>query len=151
MSATDLDVLGPVEFAVVEFPAGVVGGTGFAQLLALADSGVIRILDLEFVRRTADGAVVPVEVADLAVGPGVDLTPFDGAASGLVATTDLATLGDSIGVGSVAAVLVYEEQVLIPVVTAWHAAGGRLALVGHLEPADLDQALDATEPAKAGA
>ncbi|WP_217180550.1 DUF6325 family protein [Nakamurella multipartita] len=150
MSATEVDVLGPVEFAVVEFPAGVVSGSGFAQLLELADSGVIRILDLEFVRRTADGAVVPVEVADLTVGPGVDLSPFVGASSGLVDTTDLATLGDSIGVGSVAAVLVYEEQVLIPVVAAWHAAGGRLALVGHLEPTDLDEALDATEPAKAG-
>ena len=41
-------------------------------------------------------------------------------------------------------------RLLIPVVAAWHAAGGRLALVGHLEPADLDEALDATEPAKAG-
>lgn len=146
-----MDVLGPVEFAVVEFPTGVVSGSGFAQLLELADSDVIRILDLEFVRRSADGAVRPVEVADLAVGPGVDLAPFAGASSGLVDTADLSTLGDSIGVGSVAAVLVYEEQVLIPVIAAWHAAGGRLALVGHLEPADLSQALDATEPATAGA
>lgn len=141
----DLDVLGPVDFAVVEFPSGVIGGDGFAQLLKLADSGVIRVLDLEFVTRIADGTVVPVEVSDVAVGPGADLTPFTGASSGLVDATDLAALGDSIGVGSVAAVLVYEEQVLIPVVTAWHSAGGKLALVGHLEPADLDEALDATE------
>ena len=141
----DLDVLGPVEFAVVEFPGGVIGGAGFGELLRLADSGAIRVLDLEFVTRIADGSVVPVPVADVAHGPGVDLTAFDGAASGLVDATDLATLGDSISVGSVAAVLVYEEQVLIPVITAWHAAGGRLALVGHLEPADLDEALDVTE------
>lgn len=145
MTAADLDVLGPVEFAVVEFPGGVVGGDGFRELLRLADSGVIRVLDLEFVTRIADGSVVPVPVGDVAVGPGVDLTPFDGASSGLIDGADLATLGDSIEVGSVAAVLVYEEQVLIPVVAAWHSAGGRLALVGHLEPADLDEALDGTE------
>jgi hypothetical protein len=141
----DLDVLGPVEFAVVEFPAGVIDGDGFGELLRLADSGVIRVLDLEFVTRIADGSVVPVSVADVAVGRGVDLSAFDGASSGLVDATDLATLGDSITVGSVAAVLVYEEQVLIPVVAGWHAGGGRLALVGHLEPSDLDEALDVTE------
>lgn len=145
--ADDLDVLGPVEFAVVEFPGGEIRGDGFARLLELADSGVIRVLDLEFVTRAADGTVIPVAVSDVTVGPGVDLSPFDGASSGLVDTTDLAALGDSITVGSVAAVLVYEEQVLIPVVTAWHAAGGKLALVGHLEPAELDEALDATEDA----
>lgn len=143
--ADDPDILGPVEFAVVEFPAGVIDGDGFGELLRLADAGVIRVLDLEFVTRIADGSVVPVAVADVAAGPGVDLTPFDGASSGLVDATDLATLGDSIEVGSVAAVLVYEEQVLIPVVAAWHSAGGRLALVGHLEPAELDEALDVTE------
>lgn len=146
-SVDDPDVLGPVEFAVVEFPGGVIGGDGFGELLKLADSGAIRVLDLEFVTRIADGSVVPVPVADVAVGPGVDLAAFVGASSSLVDATDLATLGDSIAVGSVAAVLVYEEQVLIPVVSAWHAAGGRLALVGHLEPADLDEALDIAEGA----
>ena len=146
MTAVDEpDVLGPVEFAVVEFPGGVIGGDGFDALLRLADSGVIRVLDLEFVTRIADGSVVSVPVADVAVGPEVDLAAFDGASSGLVDATDLATLGDSIAVGSVAAVLVYEEQVLIPVIAAWHAAGGRLALVGHLEPAELDEAIDVTE------
>ena len=146
-AADDLDVLGPVEFAVVEFAGGVVGGDGFDHLLRLADSGVIRVLDLEFVTRIADGSVVPLSVADVAVAPGVDLSAFAGASSGLVDATDLATLADSIQVGSVAAVLVYEEQALIPVVAAWHAAGGRLALVGHLEPAELDAAIDETEGA----
>lgn len=143
--ADDLDILGPVEFAVVEFPGGVIGGDGFDRLLGLADSGVIRVLDLEFVMRKADGSVAPMSPADVAVEPGVDLAAFDGASSGMVDATDLATLGEKIAVGSVAAVLVYEEQVLVPVVAAWHAGGGKLALVGHLEPAELDEALDATE------
>jgi Family of unknown function (DUF6325) len=150
LSIDDLDVLGPVDFAVVEFPSGVIGGAGFSELLKLADSGVIRVLDLEFVTRIGDGSVVPVEVADVTVGPEVDLTPFVGASSALVDATDLVALGDSIAVGSVAAVLVYEEQALVPVVTAWHAAGGKLALVGHLEPAELDEALDATETVSGG-
>jgi hypothetical protein len=134
-----------VDFAVVEFSAGVISGDGFDQLLRLADVGVIRVLDLEFVTRNGDGTVVRVEADSVAVPPGVDLTPFVGASSGLVDATDLAQLADSIAVGSVAAVLVYEEQALIPVVTAWHSAGGRLALVGHLEPAELEEALDASE------
>jgi hypothetical protein len=143
--AEDLDVLGPVDFAVVEFAGGVISGDGFDQLLRLAESGVIRVLDLEFVTRTADGSVARVDTGSVAVAPGVDLAPFVGASSGLVDATDLAALGDSISVGSIAAVLVYEEVALIPVVAAWHSAGGRLALVGHLEPEELDDALDATE------
>jgi hypothetical protein len=141
----DLDVLGPVDFVVVEFPGGVVSGDGFGRLLALTDSEVIRVLDLEFVTRIADGSVIIVDPADVTVASGVDLSAFAGASSGLVDAADLASLGDSLEVGSVAAVLVYEEQALLPVLAAWHSSGARVALVGHLDPAELDEALDSTE------
>lgn len=143
------DILGPVDVVVVEFPGGVVGGAGFDRLLSLADTGIIRVLDLEFVARQPDGSIVSVEVADVAVD-GVDLAPFAGASSNLVDATDLDVLHDALSPGSVAAVLLYEEQALNPVIAAWRSAGGRLALVGHLDPAELNEVLDATDDAVEG-
>ena len=45
---TDLDSLGPVDYLVVEFPAGASNFTGEMadELLALVDSGTIRVIDV---------------------------------------------------------------------------------------------------------
>ncbi len=73
------DQFGPIEYVAVEFPGGAPTSAGFEQLLILVDSGVIRILDLEFVTKAADGsvAVVPASTFELA---DFDLAQFDGAA-----------------------------------------------------------------------
>jgi len=48
MTDDPLDELGPVDFIIVEFPAGEKNFTGEAadELLALAEAGSIRIIDL---------------------------------------------------------------------------------------------------------
>lgn len=135
---------GPLEVLVVEFPDGTVRGDGFDRLLALADAGLIQVLDLEFVERGGDG-VTAVDPADLRVGDGVDLSPFAGAASGLLDADDRALLIGTLGADSVAAILVYEQLTMEPVVAAWRAAGATIALAGHVEPEDLEDSLDATE------
>ena len=48
MTDRSLDELGPVDYLVVEFPAGASNFTGemAAELLALVDSGTIRVIDI---------------------------------------------------------------------------------------------------------
>jgi hypothetical protein len=48
MTDRSLDELGPVDYVVVEFPAGASNFTGemAAELLALVDSGTIRVIDI---------------------------------------------------------------------------------------------------------
>ena len=48
MTERSIDELGPVDYLVVEFPAGQQNFTGEAadQLLRLHDSGIIRVMDL---------------------------------------------------------------------------------------------------------
>ncbi len=48
MTEVSLDELGPVDYLVVEFPAGASSFTGemAAELRALADSGTIRVIDV---------------------------------------------------------------------------------------------------------
>ena len=57
MSDTALDELGPVDYMVVEFPAGASNFTGemAAELLALVDAGTIRVIDILILTKNEDG------------------------------------------------------------------------------------------------
>src|SRR4051812_49600674 len=67
MTDTSLDDLGPVDYLVVEFPAGASNFTGemAAELLALVDSGTIRVIDIVILTKDEDGAVEAVVPADV--------------------------------------------------------------------------------------
>jgi len=140
------DDLGPMDYLAVEFPGGRITGDGFAVLLDLVDRGVVRILDLEFVTKSPDGSVGVVDAAGLDTDPGLDLSPFAGASSGILDRSDIDEVGAAIGPGSVAAVLVYEELVIFPLIAAWRRSGARVIAEGQISPDDIVLALDATEP-----
>ena len=63
---TDLDSLGPVDYIVVEFPAGASNFTGemAEELLALVDSGTIRVIDVLILTKNEDGTVEAMEFSD---------------------------------------------------------------------------------------
>jgi hypothetical protein len=135
------DELGPVDFLAAEFPGAHIPPGGFEQLLALADAGVIRILDVEFV---ASGRQV--DVRELSNPGGADLSAWAGASSGLLDDSDLQQIAAAIRPGSLAAVIVYENRWVFGVVDAWRREGARLIADGGLSPDELVAALDATEP-----
>lgn len=137
------DQYGPIDFLVVEFPTGVPEPSGFDALLAAVDSGHVRILDLEFVSR--DGETIVTRDAGDFESPSI--RSFTGASSGLLDDEDTATLTGALTDGALAVVVVYEELSILPAISAWTGSGARLALEGHLTPADLDAALDTTESA----
>jgi len=64
---TDLDELGPVDYIVVEFPAGASNFTGemAEALLALVDSGTIRVIDILILTKKEDGTVDAKEFSDV--------------------------------------------------------------------------------------
>ena len=65
--STDLDSLGPVDYIVVEFPAGKSNFTGemAKELLALVDSGTIRVIDVLILTKNEDGTVDAMELSDI--------------------------------------------------------------------------------------
>lgn len=141
-----LDELGPMDYLAVEFPAGRITGDGFALLLDLVDRGLVRVLDLEFLAKSPDGAVGLVDAGSLDADAGVDLTPFEGASSGILDQSDIDEVGAAIGPGSVAAMLVYEELTILPLLAAWQRGGARVITEGQISPDEIVLALDATEP-----
>lgn len=81
--------MGPIDYLVVEFPGNRMTGEGFPLLVDLVDRGLIRILDLTFIRKDADGTVTGLEIGDLTGDGELDLTVFEGASSGLLGQDDL--------------------------------------------------------------
>ena len=63
-STSDVEMMGPVDYLVVEFPGSKMTGEGLPLLVDLVDRGIIRILDLVFVSRDTDGNVSGVALAD---------------------------------------------------------------------------------------
>jgi Family of unknown function (DUF6325) len=116
-------------------------------LLALADGGVISILDMEFVANDGNGSARKVGLAELGSPGSADLSAWAGASSGLLDDSDLQMIASAIRPGSVAAVVVYENRWVFGVVDAWRRAGARLIADGGLSPDELVAALDATDPA----
>lgn len=53
----ELDVMGPIDLMVVEFPHRKTPGEGVKLFVDLVDRGIIRVLDLVFVRKEEDGSV----------------------------------------------------------------------------------------------
>src|SRR5689334_24578527 len=97
---TDEIELGPVDYFVVEFPGNKMTGEGLPLLVDLVDRGIIRILDLVFVSRDADGTVSGMEIADFDSDGELDLAVFEGASSGLLDESDVAEAASVIEPGS---------------------------------------------------
>jgi hypothetical protein len=145
MSA-ELEESGPIDYIVVEFPGNKMTGEGFPLLVDLVDRGIIRILDLVFVRREEDGTITAAEITDLDGDGELDLAVFQGASSGLLDVEDLDEAGSAVAPGSSAAVLVYENRWAAPLASALRRGGAQLVAGGRIPVQAILAALDAAEP-----
>ena len=145
---SDLDQLGPVDYLVVAFPTEQMTGEAFPLLIDLVDRGVIRILDLEFIRKDEDGTVTTLSQVDLERMKVLEAALFDGANSGLLRPDDLAEAAAALDPGTAAGVLVYENVWAAPFAAALRRTGGYLAATGRIPIQELVAALDAVETAE---
>ena len=142
----DAEAMGPISYLIVEFPGNKMTGAGFAALVDLVDRGVIRILDLEFVTRRADGSVDAVQLRDLDSDGQFDLTIFEGASSGLLDQSDFDEAGKALDPGSSAGILIFENRWATTFVEGMRQGGAELVAAGYIPLADIAASLDATEP-----
>jgi hypothetical protein len=144
---TDEIELGPVDYLVVEFPGNKMTGEGLPLLVDLVERGIIRILDLVFVRKDVDGSVSAFEIADFDADGTLDLAVFEGASSGLLDESDLADAGTVIEAGSSAAIIVFENRWAAPFIGALRRGGAQLVASGRIPVEDLLDALTTAESA----
>src|SRR3982751_5892279 len=127
---TDLDALGPVDYVVVEFPAGASNFTGemATELLALVDSGTIRVIDILILTKNEDGSVEAKELSEIAdLGP---LQAVEAQLAELLAADDVAHLAAAMEPGSTAGVLIWENLWAAPFASAARRSGGQLIADG---------------------
>jgi hypothetical protein len=137
--------MGPIDYLVVEFPGSKLTGKAFPMLVDLVDRGLIRILDLLFVKRETDGSIVGLTVADLDQDGKLDFAVFEGAASGLLSKDDLDEAAAVIEPGNSAGILVYENVWAAPFAAALLESGAQLVASGRIPVPDVMAALDETE------
>jgi uncharacterized membrane protein len=141
----DLDDLGPIDYIVIEFPGNKFTGEAFPALIDLVDSGIIRILDLLFVRKELDGSVQVLSLSDFEADGGFDLSIFEGASSGLLGDDDVAEAASAIEPGSSAGLLVWENTWAEPFATAVRRSGGQLVASGRIPVQAILATLDQIE------
>jgi hypothetical protein len=147
--AATLDQMGPVDYFVIGFENERMSGEAFPMLLDLVDRGIIRILDLAFIRKEADGRVTMLSQVDLERMEVLEAALFDGVASGVLGPDDLEEAAQALEPGTSAGVLVYENVWAAPFASALRRAGGYVAATGHIPIQELVAALDAVEAAEA--
>jgi len=145
VSDTDVE-LGPIDYVVVEWPADKQPtGEAFPHLVDLVDRGLIRVLDLAFVKKEMDGSIVGLDLRDFAADGDPQLTIFEGASSGLLGDDDREEAGNAIEPGCSAALIVYENTWAAPFATALRRGGAQLVATGRIPVNAIISALDELE------
>ena len=150
----DIDVLGPVDYLVVEFPADRANFSGevAGELKALVERNVVRVLDLIVMHKDPDGSVEAFELEDFDESVVGELREFEGEAAMLLAEADVEAIGLALEPGSTAAVLVWENTWAGPFGAAVRHAGGQLVASGRIPTQAIVAAAEAEalETAKEG-
>jgi hypothetical protein len=142
---TSLDQLGPVDYLVVEFPAGASNFTGemAKELLALVDSGTIRVIDVLILTKNEDGSVDATELSDIEnLGP---LQAVEAELAELLAADDVAHLAAAMEPGSTAGVLIWENLWAAPFASAARRSGGQLIANGRIPIQAIIASIEADE------
>jgi hypothetical protein len=131
--------IGPVDYMIVAFPGNQFKGEIAPALADLVDAGTIRIIDIAFVGKDANGDTVAFELTELdpEVQKGLDNLGIE--VEGLFNEDDLMDAGEALEPNSSAALLVWENVWAREVGQAMRNAGGELVAFERL-PHDVVQA-----------
>lgn len=134
------DVLGPIDYIVVEFPGNRFNGEIMPALTDLIARGIVRVLDLAIVIKDADGNATIAELEDFGgeAGPFAGLSAF---LADLVSEEDLLTIAEVINPNHTAAILVWENTWAGPFASAVRDSGGELVSSGRLPAGEVMDAL----------
>ena len=149
MTNTPFDQLGPVDYVVVEFPAGAQNFTGemAEELLKLVDSKTIRVIDVLILTKDDDGSVDVTELSDIdELG---EMQAVETELADLLAEDDVENLAAAMEPGSVAGVLIWENLWAAPFASAARRSGGQLIADGRIPIQAIIASVEADEAALA--
>ena len=147
MTERSLDELGPVDYLVVEFPAGASNFTGdmARELVKLSDAGTIRVIDILILTKDEDGTVSAAELSE--VDELGELQQIEAQLAEMLAEDDVVNLAAAMEPGSTAGVLIWENLWAAPFAAAARRSGGQLIANGRIPIQAIIASIEADEAA----
>ncbi len=118
--------LAPVDYLIVAFPGNQFKGEIAPALADLVEKGTIRIIDLAFVAKDADGNIRAFELTDIDPEVKQGFENMGVEVNGLFNEEDLQAAGEELDPNSSAALLVWENLWARDVAQAIRNAGGEV-------------------------
>jgi hypothetical protein len=145
MSSSEIDELGPIDYIVVEFPAGASNFTGETarELASLVDRGIVRVLDVLIIHKDDEGNYEAHEIDDLEAVD--EFRQLETEVAEILAADDVAHLAEAMENGSTAGVLVWENVWAAPFASAARRAGGQLIATGRIPIQAIIASIEAEE------
>jgi hypothetical protein len=135
----NMEEIGPVDYLIVAFPGNKFRGEIAPALAELVEAGTIRIIDIAFVGKDADGEAATFELMDLDPDVSAALEKMGVEVTGLFNEEDLQAAAEELEPNSSAALLVWENVWARNVAQAMRDAGGVVYDFGRI-PHDVVQA-----------
>ncbi len=136
------EITGPVDLVLLGFPGNQFTGDIAPALRDLVSSGTVRILDLVFITKDADGNVAGVELSDLGEA-GAAFEDVDGEINELLTDEDIEAAGEELAPDSSAALLMFENTWAGRLATAIREANGEVVAYERIPRDALDEFLGA--------
>jgi uncharacterized membrane protein len=140
--------IGPVEFLTIAFPGNNFDGRIIPELEKLVASGTVRIIDLVFISKDADGSITTFEYEDLE-GDAAAFGHLDGEAGDLISDEDIELAAEDLDPDSSAVFLLWEDCWATPFADAVRAADGVILAGGRIPHDAVLAAIAAADAASA--
>jgi len=135
--------IGPVDVAVIAFEGNKFCGDVAPALSDLQASGTVRVIDIAFVRKDAEGATSIVELADEAVSDEFDQiaeSQYD-----LLSEADLTDIANGLEPSSSAMVVVWENSWAARFASAISGCHGRISMLERIPHENVERAITALQ------
>lgn len=139
--------IGPVEFLTIAFPGNRFDGRIVPELEKLVASGTVRIIDLVFISKDADGSITTYEFEDLE-GDAAAFGALDGEAGDLFTEEDIELAAEELDPNCSAVFLLWEDLWAAPFAEAVRAADGVILAGGRIPHEAVAEALEAAAAAE---
>lgn len=126
--------VGPVEYVIIAFPGNKFSGEIVPEIARLVENDIVRIIDVVFVRKEADGSVEAVEFDAHDDVLEYGFADVDGEAGGLLNDEDIEMATEALEPNSSAAIIVWEHRWAAGVAQAIRNADGEI-IAGERIPA----------------
>jgi hypothetical protein len=132
--------VGPIDVVIIGFPGNRFSGRIAPAILDLVGSGTIRVADLLFVRKDAQGAVTTIDAADLEAGEGPGYQAIEVVKPGALGIEDAEEISEDLSPESSALLIAFENTWAVSFVDACRAADA--VVIDQIRiPADVGQAV----------